>query len=81
MVVGQVCIDKEYRGKGLLDNCYTAYKEHFIHQYDFAVTEIASNNLRSLAAHTRIGFKEIHRYISPDQTEWCIVLWDWNNGR
>jgi len=79
MVVGQACVDKQYRGQGILDNCYSAYKKHFIHKYNFAITEIASSNLRSLHAHTRIGFKEIHRYSSDGKTEWCIVLWDWKN--
>jgi len=78
IVVGQVCIDKEYRGKGILDNCYSAYKNYYSDKYDFAITEIASDNLRSINAHKRIGFKEIHSYIAPDNTEWMVVLWDWN---
>ena len=80
IVVGQVCVDKSYRGKGILDNCYTAYKNQFGIKYDFAITVIASKNLRSLNAHKRIGFIEIDRYISADKTEWCIVLWDWGKA-
>lgn len=77
LVVGQVCVDETYRGKGIFDNSYTAYKNHFQHKYDFAITEIAARNSRSLYAHQRIGFKEIHRYIAPDGIEWIIVIWDW----
>jgi len=77
LVVGQVCIDKAYRGKGILDDCYAAYREHYGSKYDFAITEIAATNLRSLKAHRRIGFKEINTYVSPDKTEWNVVLWDW----
>lgn len=80
IVVGQACVDKQYRGQGILDNCYSAYKNHFIGKYDFAITEIASTNTRSLSAHKRIGFNEIHRYVAADKTEWCVVLWDWKNG-
>ena len=29
LVVGQVCVAEGYRGKGILDDCYEAYKEHF----------------------------------------------------
>lgn len=79
LVVGQVCIDKQYRGKGIFDQIYTAYKNRFQSKYDFAITEIAATNLRSQKAHQRIGFKELHRYFAPDQTEWSIVIWDWNN--
>ncbi len=81
IVVGQVCVDKRYRGQGILDQCYAVYKDHFSNKYDFAITEIASTNLRSLNAHIRIGFKEIHRYPANDQMEWSIVLWDWENER
>lgn len=77
IVVGQVCIEKKYRGSGMLDECYNYYKEHFSSQYDFAITEIASTNSRSLNAHYRIGFKTIHTYPAPNNAEWHVVLWDW----
>jgi len=77
LVVGQVCIDKAYRGQGILDHCYATYRQHYGTRYDFAITEIATTNSRSLKAHKRIGFKEINIYVSPDQTEWSVVLWDW----
>ena len=78
LVVGQVCIDKAYRGQGILDHCYAAYRDHYRTRYDFAITEIAYSNLRSLKAHKRIGFREIKNYVSPDKTKWSVVLWDWN---
>jgi hypothetical protein len=77
IVVGQVCVDKNYRGLGLLDNSYEAYKKNFKEKYDFAITEIAITNTRSINAHKRIGFFEIHRYIDADGTEWSIVIWGW----
>ena len=79
IVVGQVCIDKGYRGQGIFDKCYAAYKKHFQGKYDFAITEIASTNIRSLSAHYRTGFKAIETYEGPDFTKWVIVLWDWND--
>lgn len=78
MVVGQVCVDKNYRGRGVLDNCYAFYHESFKDTYDFAVTEIAAHNLRSLHAHKRIGFAEVQHYAAPDSVEWVIVVWNWN---
>ena len=79
IVVGQACISKAYRGQGVLDKCYATYKEHFMLKYDFAITEIASTNLRSMKAHKRIGFEEISSYTSPDGTDWRVVLWNWKN--
>ena len=79
IVVGQVCINKNYRGLGLLDNSYAAYKSFFKEKYDFAITEIATTNTRSINAHKRIGFVEIHRYTDASNIEWSIVIWDWNS--
>lgn len=81
IVIGQVCIEKSYRGQGIFDKCYNEYEKYYKDTYDFAITEIASTNIRSLNAHKRIGFKEIHNYKGPDTTEWVIVLWDWKNGK
>lgn len=80
IVVGQVCISKEYRGQGVFDNTYNAYRDHYKNAYDFAITEIASTNTRSLNAHHRIGFREIGSYIAPDNTKWIVVVWEWKNG-
>jgi hypothetical protein len=78
IVVGQVCIDKAHRGKGVFDGCYQAYKSAFEKKYDFAITEIATRNQRSMNAHSRVGFREIHRYTASDGVEWSIVIWEWD---
>lgn len=77
LVVGQVCIDKDFRGQGLLDRCYQTYRDVFEAKYEFAITEIATRNTRSMQAHKRIGFEEIYPYKAPDGEEWSIVIWNW----
>src|SRR5437867_1801883 len=77
IVVGQVCVDKNYRGQGILDRCYEEYRRAFQDRYDFAITEIADRNLRSVSAHKRIGFSDVHKYTSPDNEKWTIVIWQW----
>ena len=77
IVVGQVCVDKNYRGQGILDRCYTEYKYHLKDKYDFAITEISGRNLRSINAHKRIGFSEIFKYTSSIREEWSVVIWEW----
>ncbi len=79
IVVGQICIDKEYRSKGLFDGCYEAYKNYFKNKYDFAITEIATDNKRSRAAHKRNGFEEIYTYKDFNNIEWVIVILEWNS--
>lgn len=76
MVVGQVCVGKDQRGKGLFDQMYAAYKSEFSNCYSFAITEIAKSNTRSLAAHKRVGFEVIHEFKDETQS-WAIVTWDW----
>lgn len=56
IVVGQVCVHKNYRGLGLFDKSSQAYREYFQQGNDFAITEVATFNLRSMNAHKRIGF-------------------------
>jgi len=77
IVVGQVCVGENYRGKGLFDQCYQAYRDYFKPKYDFAITEIASTNLRSMNAHKRIGFEVISTYTDTSGVEWNVVVWDW----
>lgn len=77
MSVGQVCVGKEYRGKGLFTSCYETYREAFSKKYDFAITEIATQNLRSLRAHQKIGF-EVVKYFKDEFEDWAIVIWDWS---
>lgn len=80
MLVGQACIDKDYRGQELIENCFRVYKEAFVERYDFSITEIAKSNIRSLKAHQKVGFEEIHSYIDADNTEWSVVVWDWKRN-
>ncbi|MBC9797607.1 GNAT family N-acetyltransferase [Sinomicrobium weinanense] len=79
IVSGQVCIDKAYRGKGILDGLYNHYREAYKDIYKYIITEIVTTNQRSVKAHLRVGFEHLHSYIAPDNTDWDIVIWDWNS--
>jgi hypothetical protein len=46
-------------------------------KYTLLVTEVASNNLRSLQAHYAIGFKTLITHESND-TQWHLIHWDWS---
>ncbi|GGG23038.1 hypothetical protein GCM10011344_24660 [Dokdonia pacifica] len=77
VAMGQVCIDKPYRGQGVFKGMYTFYKEQLSTTYDCLFTEVATSNIRSLEAHKRVGFKILETQIT-DGTSWEIVNWDWN---
>jgi ribosomal protein S18 acetylase RimI-like enzyme len=75
-VMGQICVAKAYRGRGLVQMLYQHHKKIFQSKFDLFVTEISTRNLRSLRAHEKIGFKTIHTH--RDQLdEWVVVAWDW----
>ena len=77
-VMGQVCVDKAFRGKGLFDGMYHEQRRQLSGEYDFVVTEVATRNTRSMRAHERVGFETIHVYTDADHgEEWAIILWNW----
>lgn len=80
LVIGQICVGKDYRGQGVFDRMYEAYGEYFSDRFDFAITEIAISNVRSIKAHQRTGFEIIHEFSDSTQ-DWAIVALDWKNHK
>lgn len=74
LVMGQICVDKEYRGKGLFRMLYEFYFDRFKNTYDCVITEVALRNTRSLNAHISVGFQEIYRYVEPGVEEWVVLI-------
>jgi ribosomal protein S18 acetylase RimI-like enzyme len=75
-VMGQICIAKEYRGKGLIELLYHTHRDIYQSSYDFMITEVALRNQRSMRAHERVGFKTIHTH-RDELDEWAVIVWDW----
>jgi ribosomal protein S18 acetylase RimI-like enzyme len=78
LVIGQICVAKDYRGQGIFDRMYAAYREVFSKRFDLAITEIAVSNIRSVKAHQRVGFQVIHKF-SDATDHWAIVALDWKD--
>jgi len=74
--MGQICVAKEYRSKGIVGMLYQKHKEVYSEHYDFLLTEISTNNVRSIKAHEKTGFQTIYTY-SDAMDEWNVVVWDW----
>jgi hypothetical protein len=78
-VMGQVCVQKDYRGGGVFDMLYLKHRELFQNSYSFVITEISTRNHRSLRAHERVGFRSVD--VFRDETdEWNVTLWDWKSA-
>jgi hypothetical protein len=75
IVGGQVCVDREHRGKSLLSKLYEQLRQSVGTEYNLCVTEIATRNHVSVRAHERMGFEAVSTY-SDSKEEWVIVAWD-----
>jgi predicted GNAT family N-acyltransferase len=76
VIMGQVCVDKNYRKQGIFRGLYDFYRTQLQHEFDFLITEVAAINQRSMNAHESVGFKKIDTY-EEDGVNWNIMLWDW----
>ncbi|TRX02087.1 GNAT family N-acetyltransferase [Flavobacterium gawalongense] len=76
VVMGQICVDKNYRKQGIFRGLYHFYREELQHEFDYLITEVAAINLRSMQAHEAVGFKTIDNY-EENGIVWNIMLWDW----
>ncbi len=72
-IMGQVCIKKGFRGKGLFKGLYHALQQNMKSDFDYIITDISSRNKRSIKAHEKVGFEIIKEYQQDDEN-WIIVL-------
>jgi len=75
--MGQVCIDKAYRGKGIFRLLYEHHRTIYRDQYQLLITEISTANIRSQKAHEKVGFRTIYSHTDPVD-HWNVVAWDWS---
>ena len=47
-VMGQICVAKNYRRKGVFRQLYEAHRNAFSMTYNYCITEVSSSNLRSM---------------------------------
>lgn len=78
VVVGQLCVAKNYRGLGLVRLMYQHFRQSLSGEYDCCITDVAENNSRSLRVHLNTGFQVIDSF-HYGGTNWNIVLWDWKS--
>lgn len=71
-IVGPVCIDKNYRGRGAFEGLYNRLFEETAKEFDVAIAFISTNNTRSVAAHKKVGMEEIDTFRWGDR-EFFIV--------
>jgi len=75
--MGQVCVDQAFRGNGVFRQLYQTLREQMRADFDCVITEVSLQNLRSLRAHERVGFKQIMEG-GAGASEWRVIAWDWS---
>jgi len=78
VVVGQLCVGKEFRGQGLVKKIYNHFRDSLAGRYVYCITDVATTNLRSLQAHKQAGFQVIN-HTEYAGVGWEVVLWDWRD--
>lgn len=78
LVMGQICVDVNYRRKGIFRGLYHKMKEDFSTKYDKLITEVDQKNLRSIQAHKAVGFEDLCAYESQG-VFWDVVVWQWSD--
>lgn len=73
IIMGQICVHKNYRQQGLFRALYNKMRDRFQDKFNYIVTDIDSENQRSLKAHLAIGFRVIYQYKSDIGKEWNVV--------
>jgi predicted GNAT superfamily acetyltransferase len=72
MVMGQICVSKSHRGKGIFRNLYLTMKNKLPEGFDTIITEVDGKNKRSLSAHTAVGFQTLKVYLAGEK-EWHLI--------
>ena len=78
VVMGQVCVGEGYRSMGFFDGMYHKLREELSGKFEMCVTDISTNNTRSLKTHARVGFIPVKDFEDKNLNEvWRVVVWDW----
>ena len=72
VIMGQICIDKSWRKKGIFRGLYSSMREVLRSEFDSIITEVDDTNQRSLTAHLAVGFNTLEVYPSGDRT-WHLI--------
>jgi hypothetical protein len=79
-LVGQLCVAQTHTGQGLVQRMYRAYRDQHSAEFDYLVTDVDAQNVRSLKAHLKTGF-EVVGSLAHQGSRWEVILWDWNSAK
>ncbi|HDZ15152.1 hypothetical protein LCGC14_0776050 [marine sediment metagenome] len=75
IAMGQICVDKGFRGQGVFRKLYLSMRDVVRTEFKCIITEVDTENTRSIRAHHTVGFKDLVTYRSGGQ-DWKIIVLD-----
>lgn len=73
---GPVCVDKEYRGSGVLEKIFEFARENMVKRFPILVTFINKINQRSFEAHTKKLKLEVIKEFSYNNNNYYELVYD-----
>ncbi len=74
-VYGPVCIDKQYRGKKILDGLFMVMMKTLQGHYDAGIAFVSAQNLRSFNAHKiKLGMRIADEFEFNGQKYWALIF-------
>lgn len=74
IVMGQICVDKSCRSKGVFRGLYNYMASELKHKFNAIITKVDTKNIRSSNAHKAVGFEVLKTYTSNNQLWEVIIL-------
>ena len=72
IAMGQICVDKEHRKKGIFRELYKTMKAYLQPEFDSIVTSVDVTNTRSLEAHYAVGFTDLKNFRAKNR-DWKLI--------
>lgn len=73
---GPVCVDKKYRGKGILENLFELSRQNMSVKYPYLITFINKINTRSFNAHTKKLQLEVIKEFTYNNNNYYELIYD-----
>lgn len=71
-VYGPVCIDRDYRGKGILEGLFNTVRTSLRDQFERGVLFISKDNPHSFHAHLKLGMSVVDEFEFDGQQYWTL---------
>lgn len=76
IIAGQILVDKEYKGKGIVEELWKSFIKLMRKKYELIISEVSSQNPRSLhVSTTKLNLEILKKYYAEGRN-WYIVVYD-----